>query len=68
MTIRPGFIDYVIEDNIQREMMKGKSQRQAIAIAYEEARRHWKEVYPNKKLPANLQNKGDSYLQKKMTR
>ena len=42
MPLLHGSSKHVISENIRTEMKAGKPQRQAIAIAYSEARRHKK--------------------------
>jgi hypothetical protein len=52
-----GFSPSSIADNIATEVRAGKPVAQAVAIAYENARKAWHEAHPRKPLPARLRRR-----------
>src|SRR5215471_1363995 len=50
--LRHGYSRAAISDNIATEVRAGRDRQQAVAIAYETARKAWREKYPHKALPA----------------
>jgi hypothetical protein len=49
MPLKPGSSKETISENISTEIRAGKPQKQAVAIAYSEARRIGKKIKKNKK-------------------
>lgn len=54
MPLIHGYTPKSIRANVEREVRRGKSPDQAIAISFEEARRAWRHAYPRRKYPAHL--------------
>jgi len=57
MPLKKGYSEKTIRENIRELVESGRSQEQAVAIAYQVARKAFKKRNPGKPLPARLKEK-----------
>jgi hypothetical protein len=62
--IKRGYSRSTISANISREMQRGKSQPQAVAIALKTAREAWRAKHPSGRFPAHLRKTNPEWVQR----